>query len=207
MTKNKNYEIEVRGPLHKDQFDRLLKFFSKKGKEKDYKERVLIDFSESIGSKKLDKRSVDLRIRSTNGIPEIILKQGKWAAQDARNEISILTERGSFDKLVEFFGAIGITKGVLCERNIATFDYKDIEFALIKIAEKYYTFEAEVLVGDRKESEIARKKINDVCRELGLDIYSDKEFFDFIQLLNGTVNKKFDFAEYEPGFFKKKYGI
>ena len=207
MTNHKNFEIEVRGPLNKDQYNHLLKFLSQKGKKKSYKKRILIDYSESIGNKKLDKRNVDLRIRSTNGIPEIILKRGKWAAQDARDEISILTKRGSFDKLVQFFGAVGITKGVLCERNISVFDYKNIEFAIIEIAGEYYTYEAEILLDNKNDSEASKKKINEVCHNLGLDIFSDKEFFDFIKMLNKSINKKFDFTDYKSGFFENKYGI
>lgn len=202
----KNVEIELRGPLTKKGYLELKKFLSKQGKLKGKKNRVLIDYSENFSKGDMKNRQLDVRLRSTNKISEIIVKTGRWGGRDNREEISVLCGKMSFDKLVEIFGLIGLDKGIFCERKIEVYDYKGIEFALINIADIAYTFEAE-LMGGQGEVEEAHNKIMGVCNKLRLKTFNDKEFFDFIKSLNGSVNKKFEFKNYREGFFRKKYGI
>ena len=44
----KNIEVEIRGPLTKDEFDKLNTFLLNNGSFKEKKERVLIDYSSGV---------------------------------------------------------------------------------------------------------------------------------------------------------------
>ncbi|MCX6715577.1 MAG: hypothetical protein NT077_01005 [Candidatus Taylorbacteria bacterium] len=107
MPNTKNIEVEVRGPLSKTEFERLNSFLSKNATFKQKKERVLIDYSAG-----LKDRTKDIRVRETNGVPEIVIKLGSWGGSEKREEISLHLGKGSFDELVRAFGELGYTKGV-----------------------------------------------------------------------------------------------
>ena len=139
---DKNIEIEIRGPLSKKEFDNLVKFFEKKGTKTSEKDRVLIDYSTFLEGG-VEKRKKDIRLRVTNGIPEIIVKVGEWGGTEQRKELSAFTKPGEFDTLVEIFGELGFCKGMLCVRKSKVFEYKDIEFALVEVPGHSFYYEAE----------------------------------------------------------------
>lgn len=73
---NKNIEIEIRGPLSKKEFKDLIRFFDAKGEKITEKNRILIDYSTFLKGGVKDRQK-DIRLRVTNGTPEIIVKIGK----------------------------------------------------------------------------------------------------------------------------------
>jgi len=150
---DKNIEIEIRGPLSKEKFNNLVLFFDKKGKKLTEKERILIDYSTFLKGG-VKNREKDIRLRVTNGIPEIIVKLGKWGGTDHRKELSVLTNPNSFDTLVEIFGELGFSKGILCVRKSKVYEYKGIEFALVEVPNHSYYYEAEKMA---YENESAKK--------------------------------------------------
>jgi len=202
---NNFLEVEVRGPLSKNDFKRLDSFFKDKGFFVGKKERILIDFSESVNSSKedLNKRKRDLRIRSTNKKSEIVLKLGSWGGGDSREEIIVPIKKGQFDNMIKIFGEIGITKGVLCERNIYIYNYENVEFAFIEIPNHSFMYEAEILVKDKKHIKKVQEKLIAICRKLKLSIFDDKDFFERVKLLNKEVNRHFHYHDYKEGFFNR----
>ncbi len=198
MTNVKNIEAEVRGLLSKDEFDVLNSFLSKNSIFKQKKERVLIDFSSGVRDRKKD-----IRVRETNGIPEIIIKLGAWGGSEKREEISIHTEKGSFDDLVRAFGELGYTKGVLCVRNSLVYDYKNVEFALVEVPGHSYYFEAEILA-TAVDAHKAEAELLALCEELKLKTFTDEGFYAYIETLNREANSIFDYAKYEPGYFRDR---
>lgn len=197
---SKNIEVEIRGPLTKNEFTVLTDFFSKGAVFKGKKERVLIDYSFGM-----QERNKDIRIRETNGIPEIIIKLGSWGGSESREEISISAEKNKFDTLVKIFGELGFTKGILCFRNIFVYSFKGIEFALVEIPNHSYLFEAEIVEEAEKVFD-AEKIIRKVCDELNLTLFSHEDFFKYVEKLNKEANKIFDYKYYEEGYFlEKKY--
>ncbi len=199
----KNIEVELRGPVSIEDVKKVEEFLSQNGKFKTSKDRVLIDYT-SDGIKEREK---DVRLRSTNGIPEIIVKLGKWGGEEARKEISVVANKGDFDKLVQIFGIIGLTEGVLCVRKSRVYDYKGVEFAFVEVPNHSFYFEAEKLIKDSDNKENAIRETKEVCQELGLRLFSEKEFFDYVQLLNNEVNEVFDFINYREDYFKNRFGI
>ncbi len=204
---NKNIEVEVRGPLSKTAYDKALKVLEKKGTFIKKKERILIDYSTSDESGRMEKRTKDIRLRITNGIPEIIIKIGNWGAGEARREISIKAASGTFDDLVETFAHLGWKKGVLCVRNSLVYSYKDVEFALVEVPGHSYYFEAEMMIGESESKEEAIKYIKKVCTGLGLKTFTKKEYFDYLEVLNTTVNEIFDYDQVQAQYFKNRLSV
>ncbi len=200
---SKNIEVELTGALTEEQNERLIDFFTKNGEVGDAKHRVLIDYSTFIGDG-LENREKDIRIRITNGKPEIIIKLGLWNSSSHRKELSVFTEEESFDRLVQIFAALGYEKGMLCERTKRDFTYKGINFSLVEILSHSYHFEAKVAT-EEDNIEATKKHIEKVCEELGLTIYTDKEYFDYIAELNTTANEVFDFKNYTENYFEDRF--
>lgn len=204
---NKNIEVETRGQLSKADYDRLKKYLETNGMFVEKKERILIDYSTLNENDGMEKRTKDVRLRVTNGIPEIIIKIGKWGADEARKEISIKAASGTFDDLVEVFAHLGWKRGVLCVRNSLVYNYKDIEFALVEVPGHSYYFEAEMMI-EKAESKItAVNHIKDICAELKLKTFTQKDFFDYLEILNTKVNEIFDYDQVEAQYFMNRFSV
>lgn len=203
----KNIEVELRGPLNKFEVIKLEKKLKARGKHKGLKYRVLIDYSAFLPKQGIANRTKDIRLRATNGVPEIIVKVGKWGADENRKEISVLSQPGGFDKLVQIFAIIGLSKGVLCVRKSRVYEYKGIEFSIVEVPGHSYYFEAEKLIGNKEKSKTARRYIEDICQELDLRLFDKKSFFQYIRKLNKEANENFNFKNYTEGYFKKRFKI
>jgi len=203
----KNIEVESRGPLSKEKFLELDKIFREKGKFKESKNRILITYSIFLPGQGIDNRTKDIRLRVTNGMPEIIVKIGRWGASESRKEISIFAHKGDFDSLVEAFGVMGFEKGMLCVRNTEVYEYKDVEFSLVEVPNHSYYFEAEKLLDANQDREIAKQEIAEACEELKLDVFDDKSFFAYIRKLNKEVNEVFEFKNYTKNYFKNRFNL
>lgn len=199
----KNIEVEISGPLTLEQKKNLETFFLEHGEKTKTKHRVLIDYSTFLGDG-LRNREKDIRLRITNGNPEIIVKLGAWNSNNHRKELSVFTEAGSFDRLVQIYAALGYEKGMLCERTTEVFKYSDIEFALVEVPGHSFHFEAEIM-SDEKNVESAKKHIETVCKELGLKIFTDEEYMNYIEKLNNEANEVFEFKNYTENYFENRY--
>lgn len=206
-TKIKDIEIEFRGPLLKKEYTRLEKFLKQEGLFKLNKERILIDYSMFILSEGLEKRTNDIRLRVTNKIPEIIVKIGKMGGAESRKEISILGNQGDFDKLVQVFAVLGLTKGMLCIRRSRVYMYKEIEFTLVEVPDHSFYFEAEKLISPEENKEQAQEEVKQLCHELGLKLFDDQGLFTYIKELNKEANEVFDFKNYKENYFKDRFDL
>jgi len=202
----KNIEIEIRGPLSKAKFDELADKFSREGKIICEKDRILIDYSTFLPGS-IEERKKDIRLRVTNGVPEIIIKLGSWGGSDQREEISVLTQPGQFDSLVQIFKALGLNKGMLCQRKSKVFEYQDIEFALVEVPNHSYYFEAEKMVDENENKNSVTQEITNLCQSLGLRVFSQKDFFDYIHQLNNEVNEIFDSSISPKDYFKSRFNL
>lgn len=200
---NKNIEVEISGPLTKEQNAELMDFFGKNGKKTNVKHRVLIDYSTFLGDG-IRNRKKDIRLRITNGNPEIIVKLGDWNSANHRKELSVFTEVGSFDRLVQIYAALGYEKGMLCERTTQVYEYDGIEFALVEVPGHSFHYEAEIM-SDEKSVEEARAHIEKVCKKLGLEIFTDEGYMNYIETLNQEANEVFDYKDYTENYFENRY--
>ncbi|MFA4975365.1 MAG: hypothetical protein WC839_01970 [Candidatus Paceibacterota bacterium] len=203
---DKNIEIEIRGPLSKEEFDNLVKFFENKGEKILEKNRVLIDYSTFLEGG-VENRKKDIRLRVTNGVPEIVVKVGEWGGAEQRKELSAFTKPGEFDTLVEIFGELGFGQGMLCVRKSKVYQYKDIEFALVEVPGHSYYYEAEKMANNKEDGDELIKEIKNVCKELGLNIFDKKQFFEYIDKLNKESNEIFNYKNYTSNYFKNRFRL
>jgi len=202
----KNIEVEIRGLILDEKYQEVKEFFDKNAKKVGVKDRILIDYSTFLPGG-IEERTKDIRLRVTNGIPEIIVKLGEWGGAEQRKELSIKTERGTFDLLTEIFAALGYEKGVLAVRKSHVYEYKDTEFALVEVPDHSYYFEAERMIDEGEDADEIIKEMENLCAELGLSVISREDFFAYVHKLNAEANGVFNAPEAEPGYFKKNHGL
>ncbi len=203
----KEIEVEIRGLLSADSYKKACEFFKENAKFLEEKERMLIDYSTFMPSEGIRDRKKDIRIRVTNGIPEIVVKLGSWGGSESRKELSFKGNEGEFDTLVEIFGHLGFQKGIFAIRNVLAYEYKGVEFALVSVPDHSYYFEAEKMAHDDADFLKVEEEIRDVCSELGLDVIDKEGFFQYIEKLNLESNDIFEFEDYTPNLFKDKFGL
>lgn len=199
----KNIEVEYSGPLTSKQAKDLMAFFDEHGEKVTTKHRVLIDYSTFLGDG-LKHRKKDIRLRVTNGNPEIIVKLGDWTSSNHRKELSVFTESGSFDTLVQIYAALGYRKGMLCERTTEVYNYDGIEFAIVAVPSDSFHFEAEIM-SDENGIKFARNHIQEVCKKLGLEIFTNEDYIAYVERLNKEANEVFDFENYTENYFEDRY--
>jgi adenylate cyclase class IV len=202
----KNIEIEIRGPLTAEKYAELTTFLDAHAKKTCEKDRVLIDYSTFLPGGVADRQK-DIRLRVTNGVPEIIVKIGRWGENEQRKELSVTTAPGTFDTLTEIFAALGYEKGMLCVRKSHVYEYKDIEFALVEVPEHSYYYEAEKMAHSDENTDALTKEITDVCGKLNLPIFKKKEFFEYIETLNKEANEIFDASSVASLYFRERFGV
>lgn len=203
----KNIEVEIRGILNKTEYTKAKIFFRKNAKFIENKHRILIDYSAFLHGEGIRNRQRDIRIRVTNGIPEIMVKLGSWGGSESRRELSFKGKKGEFESLVEIFGQLGFTKGVMAKRDSHIYSYKGIEFSLIKTPGGHCYFEAEKMAYSKEDFKKVENSIRKVCEELGLEVLDKEGFFEFVEMLNKTDNQIFNFKDYKENYFKDKFGI
>ncbi len=206
MTGSKTIEVEMRGPLSSSQLSILVSHLKTNGEFVERKERVLIDYSTLLPEQDLKNRKVDIRLRNTNKVSEIIIKTGNWGGSDVRREYSIKSD-APFDTMVQAYMLLGYTKGVLCIRNIDVYNYAGIEIAVVEVPDHSYFFEAEIETDDEDNVEEAQAKLKKVLTALDLRAHSDSEYFDYIEQLNKEANIIFDTAKESETYFADNYGI
>lgn len=206
MTETKDIEIEVRGPLTAETYANLKSFLDQNATKVATKNRILIDYSSFLPGEMKDRKK-DIRLRITNGVPEIMVKIGGWGAVDQRKELSVTTEAGTFDTLVEIFAALGYERGVLCDRRTEAYDYKGVEFALVEVPGHSYFYEAEKMAHSGQDMEVLTNEITSVCTELNLSTFTSEEFFTYVETLNKEANEVFDFQREGPGYFTRRFGF
>jgi len=203
-----NFEVEIRGLITKEKYIELETLFAREGKFKYAKNRILLCYPDPNTGSLVEECKIDIRIRTTNGIPEIIIKEGEWGGEnESRKELFLRGKKGEFDKMVMMLAALGHKKGIFAERRGAVYMYKGIEFSLVEVPDHSFYFEAEVMVKSKDRQKLATEKILKICAELGLKPLSQQEFYDYINRLNAESNEPFDFANYQEGYFNRRYGI
>jgi hypothetical protein len=185
-------EIEKRGILNKEEFKSLKNLLEKYGRFKGYFKRLFIDYTPFLKK----EENIDVRIRITNNIPEIIIKKGKWFGT-VREEVSVILEQNQLVNAIKLMSILGYKKGILGIRKIWRYDYKNVEFSLTevikikKINNNYktigvyaYFFEIE---GKSQED------INNIIGELGLKIVDEDTWISYVKKdLNKNANITFE---------------
>ncbi|MFH1968611.1 MAG: hypothetical protein ABIJ84_04450 [bacterium] len=176
-------EIEFRGPLTQIEFDKLLIFLRK---EADFVKRMK---RKTFVFETKDK-TLDLKARTTDGVDEIVLKKGFCGAR-RREEIVIPLKTKSIEEAIKLFSLLGYSKGIIAIRDNYIFNYKNIEFALVKCPNKYCFYEAELI--NNKAIKNPEKHIKEVLKSLDLQVWSEKEVYDFMMYCKKNIDEHFDY--------------
>lgn len=200
-----NIEVEYRGILTKEKFKKLREFLREKGNFIKEKDRFsVIYFPRGKERLKVSKSPLDLRIRITNKKSEMILKYGRNSGNDARKEFAFPVDSEKFEDTTEFLKILGFYYGVLQATKTYVYMYKDIEFAIVDVPGWGYYFEAEILT-DAKSIKNANKKIESVCKEFGLDILNDRNFYKLLEDLSNRPGFRFNFKKETFPDIKKRF--
>jgi hypothetical protein len=161
-------EIEFRGPLTKEEYNKLFAFLKKNGQfKKKWTRETYVFFTED--------KSLDLKVRTTDGATEIVIKKGKWGASQ-REEIILPVDSASVEIAKKFLAALGYNEGIIAVRETNIFLYQEVEFAVVKSPDGLFFYEAEYVGEPVKNPE---KQILKVLRSLNLNVWSEKEVVDF----------------------------
>lgn len=199
----KKIEVEVRGLLTKEKYDLANSFLQKNGQFVVKNDRFMVIFSDMAVLNSGADKADDIRIRITNGCPEIIIKKGKWGATEAREEICVKVQKGEFVNLVKAMASLGYKRGMLAERKSVIFKYQGVEFSLVEVPGHSWYFEGEIMVDDERLLEEAKKKIMTVCDSLDLAIFSDDDFYTYVDRLDKEANTDYDFERDGVKLFEK----
>jgi len=189
-------EIEIRGELTKEQFEKLGSFMRANGRHTKSQDREMILLR---GYKGYDedptKRDTDMRLRNTNGKCEIMLKRKMSDGNRARKEYSLVLTENTLDTAKEIVKAFGCEGGLWMHRLTEAFEYKDIEWALIEAPRgdgfEMLLYEAEMEIEDGGDITATHKKITDEAKALGLPVLETDELNrDFIYKLDKEVNRE-----------------
>lgn len=200
-----NIEVEHRGILTKEKFDKLIKFFREEAKFIKEKDRFsVIYFPRGKVRSKVPKSPLDLRIRITNKKSEIVLKSGKSSGSDARKEFSFSLDSSQFEEATEFLFILGFYYGTLQATKTYVYMYKDIEFAVVHAPAFGYYFEAEILT-DKKSIKSANKKIISITKELDLNVLSERDFYKWLEYLGSNPKFRFNFKKDKFSDIKNRF--
>jgi adenylate cyclase class IV len=191
------YEVELRGALTRDEYQSLDSFLSDHGEFKVALRRFLIHYSSTSNDIPSHDEPLDVRLRVTNGTPEIIVKIGEFGGKH-RKEGSVLLEAGQFDRAIEVLNMLGFRKGIGAFRDIRRYMYEGVEFSLVEVPGYAYFYEAEKVVSIN-QVEDAHSEVLALLNELELGHFDKHEFYDFLDDLDKNANILFDADRYFPG--------
>lgn len=186
-------EVEIRGELTKEEFDKANSSFALSGILKEVQDREMVVLFDLPGFD-IDptKRKVDVRIRTTNGMTEIMVKKMASENNVARFEKSYDLGEISLQEGKEFVKIFGSTKGNWMHRKKSVYDYDGVEWSLVEAVPGIYYFEAEMLADENEDLEKIRLVLVKKAENLGYKVFSTDEFRDYIKMLNEKVNKRIE---------------
>ncbi len=184
-------EVEIRGRLNDEQFNTLTELLKKEGELKEVQDREMILLRGYPGySADPTARDVDIRLRSTNGESEIMVKQKTSDHNVARREISLPLGTSDLALAKETMKALGYSSGIWMHRTKEVHIYRGIEWSIVDVPEGLRYFEAEQEVSETDDTGAVHQHLVDEAEKLGLTVLGPVEMREFIQLLDTTVNKE-----------------
>lgn len=200
-------EIEYIGNLTKEKFLELQEKLKTDGEFLKQKNRVSFMYFRDYIPKdifEISNEDIDLRIRITNGIPELVIKKGLFTGSHSRKEVLIAFSMKDLEKYINFLSIFGWNIGVIYSTKTQAYKYKGVELSLVDIKNYGYNFEAEIL-SNLKDTEKSKKKILSILNELGLSSFSEKELNNQCNSINNIKELQFDFSKESFKQFKNKF--
>ena len=197
MTPIDMIEVEIRGPLTKEEAQKFDEFLRAHGEHVESQDREMILLFDYPGyADDPNKREVDIRLRTTNGSTEIMVKRKLHEHNAGRREYSIAVS--SMDEAKLLAKAFGCSRGLWMYRKKNVYRYNEIEWSLAKaISENdskiIYYFEAEREASDASQIEEVRESLAREAAAHNLSVFTPDEYHEFVNLLDREVNKRIEF--------------
>lgn len=181
---SKNIELEIRAEVLKDNFDVTFNNLKRQGNLISETNRLSVMFFGQYNN-----NCLDIRIRTTNGESEVVIKKGEIHSQD-RTEYSQKISNNQFIDMVKLMSQFGF-KSKVGERKTFNFQFPNkIVISLVRVGDLSY------LEIEKMADELSLKKDkSDLCalaKNLDVGIIKNREKFDnFCKRLNETVDWEF----------------
>lgn len=184
---HKDIEVEIRGRLTDEEYQRLKMFLGRHGAHVESHEREMFLLHDYVGySKDFVGREIDIRLRNTNGFCEIMLKK---KAGDAREEISLPLGDNNLEKAKEIVKAFGCKTAMWMHRLKEVYTYNGIEWALVIAPKNIRFYEAERVVSAEDKIPAAQEALATGAKALGLEVLDDAGMRALIHRLDTEANK------------------
>jgi predicted adenylyl cyclase CyaB len=181
-------EVEVRGRLTEEEYNELNGFLKEHGEFVEHQDREMILLRDYPGySPDFVGRDTDIRLRNTNGNCEIMLK--RKVSGLARNEISLKLQDSNLDSAKEIMKALGCTTGIWMHRIKDVYNYRAVEWSVVKAPKGNYYFEVEQEAAYSAAIEQINRFIRREAEALGLTVFNDQQTREYIAHLDKEVNE------------------
>jgi predicted adenylyl cyclase CyaB len=153
-----NIEVEIRSFISKEEYDNLLKFFTKSSTptKQDSQETYYFNAKE------------DLRIQKNNDFAKIWLKKGK-IHDDCRKELEVKFKKEDFEKIEEILTSVGFDIEIKWLRKRYEFDWDKIKVCLDYTKGYGYIIELEK-ISSEEEKETALEELKQKLEKLDIKL-------------------------------------
>ena len=184
-------EVEIRGMLNKEGFQKLKEFLEKEGEFVEDHDREMILLYDYPGyDRNPNARLTDIRLRKTNDDLEIMVKHKVSDNNVGREEISLGLKEGEWDTAKKVLKALGFSRGLWMQRNKSIYRFHDIEWSLVQASESLFYFEAEQESSESGNVERIHAHLTKEAETLGLAVLGPEDMRQFIHKLDTEVNKE-----------------
>ncbi len=187
-------EVEIRGRLDEAGYKKLKQFFEQNGRhiESHHREFYLL-FDYPGYHEDPMTREVDIRLRNTDGFCEIMLKRKMSEGNTARHEVSLPLQGNDLTAAIEIVKAFGCKKALKTRRAKDIYEYKGIEWSLVRTPPKnHYFYEAEKAVESGSDMEQVRQELVEAVREFDLEVLEPDAMREYIFFLDREVSEIVD---------------
>lgn len=190
----KMIEVEVRGRLDVEEYEKLKEFLSKNGEFLGHKKREMYLLRGHPGhSHDPLAREMDVRLRNTDGECEIMFKRKAGNKNIGREEISLKLKDKNLEVAKLAVKALGYGTAIKMHRVMDIYEYDSIRWQVVKTPKDYFYFEAELETENENEVDEMHAAIAKKARSLGLNVLTPEETRDFLYLLDREVNEEVRF--------------
>jgi adenylate cyclase class IV len=193
-----NIEVELRALITKeDELTKLTKLCESNGSLIAEENRFLVDYSIYLAGG-VRNRKKDIRIRSTNGQIELIVKLGSFA-DSSREESSVLITSDRLRPVLTTFALMGYKKGTAALRQISRYEVAGFEIAIQRVInfnkpDKVYSVFIEVeKMSDYKNKAKVEKDIANWMKQNDLKPINNEEWYSYVEDLNKSANGVFEY--------------
>jgi len=190
-------EIEIRGKLSIDKFNKLFEFLSDHSDLVDHYHRLSVDLSPGFDPEtKIWKNSsgTDIRLKKSDDKEKLSIKTGNFHDKE-RKEVEVKLQTGQFLSALDFLEILGYNSGMIYYWESWEFNYKGVEIKLSKYTDDYFTFEIE-----GKEN----SDVDAIAKEFELVSYSPEDYRKAIDWENQNIHQLYT-RELTENLLKSKF--